>query len=166
MAQLTKQGISLLFLQHQVELTQFLTAKVRCSEAAADLTHETYLRIADRVSPDKIDNFKALLFSIANNLAIDHLRSRSRQIKRDGGELSENVMSPAPDPGTLLSDLQQIEFLQQVIYGLPPKCRQVFLMCRVDDKSYAQVATELNISKRTVESHMRRALEHIRKQFS
>lgn len=143
-----------------------MTGKVSCSEIAADLTQETYLRVADRNDLDKIDNIRAYLFRIANNLAIDYLRSRTRQLKRDGGELSEDIASTAPEPDAILSDQQQIAFLEQAVYSLPPKCRQVFLMCRVDGKSYADVAAELNISSRTVESHMRKALDHIRKQFS
>lgn len=166
MTRLSKQGIADLFLKHRQDLMRFFTTKVSCPEAAADLTQETYLRITRRADPDNIDNFRAYLFSVANNLAIDYLRSLSRQLKRDGGELSEDVVSPAPEPEIVLSDQQQIEFLQQVIYNLPPKCRQVFLLCRVDEKSYAEVADELGISTRTVESHMRKALEHIRKRLA
>lgn len=166
MALLSKQGVSTLFLQYQPDLMQFLTYKVSCSEIAADLTQETYLRIADRTDLDKIDNIKAYLFRIANNLALDHLRSRTRQLKREGGELNEDIASTDPEPETILADQQQIEFLQQAIVTLPPKCREVFLLCRVEGKSYAEVAAELSISRRTVESHIRKAMIHIRKQFT
>lgn len=166
MTVLSKQGIAELFLLHRQDLERFLMAKVSCPEIAADLTQEAYLRVTNRTNLDQIENFRAYLFSVANNLAIDHLRRRSRQLKRDGGELSEDVASPAPEPEVVLSDRQQIEFLEQVIYSLPPKCRQVFLLCRVDEKSYAEVAEQLGISARTVESHMRKALDHIRKSFS
>ena len=162
----TNPGISDLFIEHQPDLMQFLTAKVSCPVIAADLTQETYLRVAGRAKLGNIDNLKAYLFSVANHLAIDYLRGRTRQLKRDGGELNENVASPSPEPDRILSEQQQIALLQQVIHDLPPKCREVFLLCRVDEKSYAEVASELGISKRTVESHMRRALEHIRKRYS
>lgn len=166
MSLLPQPAVSELFLKHRQDLLRFFTAKVSCPETAADLTQETYLRVAGRVNPDKIGNFRAYLFSVANNLAIDYLRSRSRQLKRDGGEVSEDAVSSAPEPDNVLSSQQQVEFLQQVIYSLPPKCRQVFIMCRVDEKSYTEVANELGISKRTVESHMRKALDHIRRQLS
>jgi RNA polymerase sigma-70 factor (ECF subfamily) len=55
--------------------------------------------------------------------------------------------------------------LEQIIYDLPPKCREVFLMCRVEGKSYTEIGDALGISPRTVESHMRKALEQIRKQI-
>lgn len=162
----SKPSLSEFFIEHQNDLLQFLISKVNCPTIAADLTQETYLRIAGRSQLLHIENLRAYLFSVANHLAIDYLRGRSRQLQRDGGAPSENLINPAPEPERILADQQQIEFLQQAIYSLPPKCREVFLLCRVDEKSYAEVAEELGISTRTVESHLRRAMEHIRKQFS
>ena len=166
MTTISKQCVADLFLEHQQDVLNFLRAKVSCPEAAADLTQETYLRVTRRDGAETIDNFRAYLFSIANHLAIDYLRSLSRQRKRDGGEPSETLINPAPEPEVILSDQQQIEFLQQAIYSLPPKCREVFLLCRVEEKAYSEVAKLLGISTRTVESHMRKALDHLRNCFS
>lgn len=54
---------------------------------------------------------------------------------------------------------QQIE---NSIRGLPEKCRIVFLMSREEGKSARQIAEELNISQKTVEAHMARALKDLR----
>lgn len=162
---LPEHGMSALFLLHQKDLMQFLTYKVRCAETAADLTQETYLRIAHHPDAGNIENMRAYLFRIANNLALDYLRSQTRQNKRDAGPVTEDFVCLQPEPDAALSDHQQLEFLEQIIYDLPPKCRAVFLMSRVEGKSYTEISDELAISPRTVESHMRKALELIRKQF-
>lgn len=162
---LPEPGMSALFLLHQKDLMQFLTYKVRCAETAADLAQETYLRIAHHPDAGNIENMRAYLFRIANNLALDYLRSQTRQNKRDAGPVTEDFICLQPEPDTALSDHQQLEFLEQIIYDLPPKCRAVFLMSRVEGKSYTEISNELAISPRTVESHMRKALELIRKQF-
>jgi RNA polymerase sigma-70 factor, ECF subfamily len=162
---LPESGLSALFLSHQKDLVQFLTYKVRCAETAADLTQETYLRIAHHPDVGNIENMRAYLFRIANNLALDYLRSQTRRHQRDAGPVTENIICRQPEPDTVLSDHQQLEFLEQAIYGLPPKCREVFLMNRVEGKSYTEISKELAISPRTVESHMRKALDQIRKQF-
>jgi RNA polymerase sigma-70 factor (ECF subfamily) len=162
---LPEPGLSALFLLHQKDLMQFLTYKVRCAETAADLTQETYLRIAHHPDTDNIENMRAYLFRIANNLALDYLRSQTRQCQRDAGPVTENIICRQPEPDAVLSDRQQLEFLEQIIYDLPPKCRAVFLMSRVEGKSYTEISNELAISPRTVESHIRKALEQIRKQF-
>ncbi len=144
---------------------QFLTYKVRCAETAADLTQETYLRIAHHPDAGNIENMRAYLFRIANNLALDYLRSRTRHCQHDAGPVTEDIICRQPEPDTALSERQQLEFLEQIIYELPPKCRAVFLMSRVEGKSYTEISNELGISPRTVESHMRKALDQIRKQF-
>ena len=162
---LPEHGMSALFLLHQKDLMQFLTYKVRCAETAADLTQETYLRIAHHPDAGNIENMRAYLFRIANNLALDYLRSQTPQNKRDAGPVTEDFICLQPEPDAALSDHQQLEFLEQIIYDLPPKCRAVFLMSRVEGKSYTEISDELAISPRTVESHMRKALELIRKQF-
>jgi RNA polymerase sigma-70 factor (ECF subfamily) len=158
-------GLSAHFLLHQKDLMQFLAFKVQCAETAADLTQETYLRIANHPDPGNIENIRAYLFRIANNLALDYLRSQTRLNKRDAGPVTEDFICHQPEPDAIVSDHQQLEFLEQVIYDLPPKCREVFLMSRVENKSYTEISNELGISPHTVESHMRKALEQIRKQF-
>lgn len=160
-----EQSLSLFFLQHQKDLMQFLTYKVQCAETATDLTQETYLRLVRHRKVDTIENMRAYLFRIANNLALDHLRSRTRQLQRDGGPVTDDLICEAPEPESVLADRQQLEMLERIIYDLPPKCREVFLMCRVEGKSYAEIGDALTISPRTVESHMRKAMEQIRKQF-
>lgn len=160
-----EQSLSSFFLQHQKDLMQFLTYKVQCAETATDLTQETYLRLVRHRKVDTIENMRAYLFRIANNLALDHLRSRTRQLQRDGGPVTDDLICEAPEPEAVLADRQQLEMLERIIYDLPPKCREVFLMCRVEGKSYAEIGDALTISPRTVESHMRKAMEQIRKQF-
>jgi RNA polymerase sigma-70 factor, ECF subfamily len=161
------QGSSLAvhFFSYQKDLMQFFTYKIGCAETAADLTQETYLRIIHHADADRIENRRAYLFHIANNLAIDYLRSQSRQSQRDAGPVTDLIPCSQPEPETVLDDRQQLEFLERAIYDLPPKCREVFLLSRVEGKSYTEISIELAISPRTVESHIRKALDQIRKQF-
>ena len=147
------------FLRHQKELQQFLTYKVNCAETAADLIQETYLRIARHTADSEIVNPRAFLFRIADNLALDHLRSKARQDKRDGGLISDEIVCKQPQPDSALVGQQQMELFEKLIYELPPQCRTVFLLCRVEGKSYSEIAAELGISPRTVESHMHKALK-------
>jgi RNA polymerase sigma-70 factor, ECF subfamily len=162
---LQETGLSTMFLLHQKDLMQFLTFKVGCADTAADLTQETYLRIAHETDSGKIENIRAYLFRIANNLAIDYLRSRSRHYQRDAGPVSDDLVCRQPEPGTICDDRQQLEFVERIIYELSPKCREVFLLSRVEGKNYTEISNKLGISPRTVESHLRKALTQIRKHF-
>jgi outer membrane receptor for ferric coprogen and ferric-rhodotorulic acid len=51
-----------------------LTGRVKCQETAADLTHETYIRLYQSINKNPPDNARALAFRIAVNLAIDYQR--------------------------------------------------------------------------------------------
>lgn len=52
--------------------------------------------------------------------------------------------------------------VKQAINLLPLKCREIFLLCKMDGRSYKEVAKELNISVKTVENQMGKALKIIR----
>ncbi|OAI08988.1 RNA polymerase subunit sigma-24 [Methylomonas methanica] len=150
------------FLLYQKELQQFLTRKVNCAETAADLIQETYLRIARYSAAGEIANQRAFVFRVADNLALDHLRSRARQEQRDGGLVGDDIACSQPQPDSSLEGQQQMELFETLIYELPPQCRKVFLACRVEGKRYSEIAAELGISARTVESHMHKALKHLK----
>lgn len=156
---LTEPDLIASFLRHQKELQQFLTYKVNCAETAADLIQETYLRIARHTADTDIANPRAFLFRVADNLALDHLRGKARQNRRDGGLVSDEIACRQPQPDSAVLGQQQMELFEKLIYRLPPQCRTVFLLCRVEGKSYAEIAAELSISARTVESHMHKALK-------
>ncbi|WP_033412583.1 RNA polymerase sigma factor [Methylosarcina fibrata] len=149
------------FLRSRQELRRYLLRRVQCSEAAADLLQETYLRLADYPAGDEIKNWHAFMFRVADNLALDHLRSRMRQQQRYVGQPEEDIVCVKPGPDRVLAARQQMDRFETLIHALPPQCRSVFLLCRVEGRSYAEVAEELGISVRTVESHMRKALSRL-----
>lgn len=165
MANTPEPGLLAYFLRHQNDLLQFLAYKVRCAETAADLVQETYLRIARHGDSGEIANQQAFVFRVADNLALDHLRARTRHELRYAGTVAEDIVSSIPEPDTVLADRQQLERLEKLIQQLPANRRRVFLLCRVEGKSYAEVAHELDITPRTVENHVYKALKTLKERF-
>ena len=53
----------------------------------------------------------------------------------------------------------------RVIDGLPPRCREVFVLCRFEELSHAEIARRLDISRNTVVSHMMSALAAIEREM-
>lgn len=155
------------FIRHQKDLLRFLSFKLSCAETAGDLVQETYLRIANYPESDVIENPRAFCFHIANNLALDHLRKRAFQDKFNSGEIGcETVASPAEEPAAAVNAIQQLERLEVLIEELPPIRRQVFLLSRVEGKSYKAIAHELGISERTAENHVYKALKTLKERFA
>jgi RNA polymerase sigma-70 factor, ECF subfamily len=155
------------FIRHQKDLLRFLSFKLSCADTAGDLVQETYLRIANYPEPDAIENPRAFFFHIANNLALDHLRKRAFQDRFNSGEIGCGIVaSTADEPAAAVNAIQQLERLGILIEELPLTRRQVFLLSRVEGKSYKAIAQECGISERTVENHVYKALKTLKEQFA
>lgn len=149
-----------LYLAHRGEIQAYLDRRLRCKETAADLTHDTFIRLSEQMSRTRIENFRAYLFSSARNLFIDHTR---RQEHRRGEPLDVQELSDVePHTPTLEQAAianQQLFALNQVIQNMPAHCREVFLMVRVEGLTYVEIGERLGISSKTAFSRMVRALD-------
>lgn len=160
---LTCQDIEHLFHEHRHELTRCLYQIVRCEQAAADLTQETYMRLVNLAQTTSVTYPRSLLFQTATNLAIDHLRKR--KFERYTGDVSEvamDVPSGAPSSERAVLDKQRLTIFLRAVDTLPPRCREAFLLHRVHDCSYRDIAGRLEISESAVEKLIMRALLHCR----
>ncbi|MCE6983368.1 RNA polymerase subunit sigma, partial [Pseudomonas frederiksbergensis] len=81
--------IARLFAEHKKALEAFVARRTGNAQVAADLTQESFLRLARLPADKKIDNLPAFLFTIASNLVRDHQRQSIRRERLDGGEPSE-----------------------------------------------------------------------------
>ncbi len=151
------------FLASYDELTRFLTKKLGCSELAADIVQDTYLRVTRVDQKTEVSHPKAFLFRTAVNLAADVMRRRQLRSAYETDSISaEEIASQAPSAETALEAQQQCRLLRVAVETLPTKCRTVFLLHKAEHLSYGEVAARLNISKSAVEKHMTKALAHCR----
>lgn len=157
---MTQTELQQYFLEYAHDLHRFLTSCVVCTETAADIVQETFLRFMQSDLKQEIDNPRALLFRVAKNLAIDCLR----RDKRQAVQLSDAVLATLPDlrpsAETVVFTKQQVAVLKRAIAELPPKCREVFILHKFRHLSYAEIAAQLGIARSTVVKHMIKALEH------
>lgn len=75
-------------------------------------------------------------------------------------EVNDSQFSPSADEMMLEKEIMQK--IESSIDRLPEKCRIIFRMNREEGKSYKQIATELDVSEKTVETHMSKAIKHLR----
>jgi RNA polymerase sigma factor (sigma-70 family) len=150
------------FFQTRKPLLQLLKRRLGCVHTAEDLVQETYLRAIQQESIAEIGNLSAYLFRIASNLMIDYGRQAvTKALVRDE-PLEEDLVCPRPLPDRIVESSQEIDLLAQLIAELPPQCRRIFLLHKVERLTQAEVAEQLGISPRTVEKQICKALRILR----
>lgn len=150
--------IHLLYHDHRSWLRTLLYRRLRCSETAADLSHDVFVRLLGRPLP-ALQEPRAYLAHIAHGLVVDH--HRRRDIERAWLEtlatLPENVAPSLEQQLVIVDALARIDAL---LDGLKPRVRQVFLLSRLEEMSYPAIAAQLGVSLSTVEKDMALALRH------
>ncbi|SDF18065.1 RNA polymerase sigma-70 factor, ECF subfamily [Pricia antarctica] len=104
-------------------------------------------------------SLKNYLFKTCHNQFLQHVRSQ--KIKFDTlDKIRWDVVSEA----TLEDDLYdfRMEKLKRLIDGLPPRCREIFVQNKLEEKKYKEIALEMGISVKTVENQMSKALHFLR----
>jgi RNA polymerase sigma factor (sigma-70 family) len=146
------------------ELLGFLTGRLKCPEAAADITHETFLRLYQNAKCNPPNNARAMAYRTAINLATDyHRKIKVRNNYAADVEytaLTETHPSIAPGPEQIVMAQQQLQHLQAALAELPADCRTAFLLHGIDGLTYPQIAAQLGISPSMVYKHLAKALRH------
>lgn len=153
--------IATLYLDYFGEVRRFLARRLPCLESAAELANEVFVRRLTASRP--VDNERAFLLRIAENLAHDHFRAHgdvhSRCVDIDD---CHDLASEAPSPERHAIARQQVRLLRQAIEELPPRCREVFIRHRFDETPQKTLASEYGISLSAIEKLLVRALVHLR----
>jgi len=144
--------------EHQAELLNFFRGRVTRPQDAADLAQESWSRLM-HYRLDTIASSRGLLFTIARNVLKNHWRwSALRQIEQSTDFTELEVSSDAPGPDRHLQAALDLEALEAAVVALPPKCRTVFLLSRIEGLSNAEVAQRCGISVKMVEKHLAKAI--------
>jgi len=151
-----------LFKTHYVELCTFAQVILKDPFAAEDIVQEVFIKLwAKRKELEFSASIKTYLFTATKNSCLNHLnkykrRSELLNIYLAGIEqYAENV-----DAHICYQDLQQK--MTEVINTLPPRCREVFVLSRSHAKSYKEIGEQLDISVKTVEQQISKALKQLR----
>lgn len=140
-------------------LLSFLRQRLRIGEDAADVAQEAYIRMLQYEGSHEVQSPSSLLFRVAINIANDlnrseHVRHAADHFPVDGLDIDSGLPSPERE----VAATQDLELLYEAIEQLPTKCRQVFLLSRVHNMTYPQIAEHCGISVKMVEKHISRAL--------
>lgn len=133
---------------------------------AQDVAQNAFVRIQSAVADGRAREPRLLLFATARRLALNEIRRRRNQQIDPGGALSL-ATAPSGEPAVeqIVAARQELARFEEILLRLPPGCRQVFLLRKVDDLTHGEIARRLQISVKTVENHMTRAYRLLREAY-
>lgn len=146
-------------LPHESALRGWLRSRHLIDADVSDIVQDTYAVLASMERVDHIVDVKTYMFSVARNLMLRGLRSR-RAVSIDAmAEIELSELESTEPPLELQADSgRELQRVAAHLDTLPPKCRQAFLLRKIDGLSQAQIAAEMGISESTVEKHLGKAL--------
>lgn len=161
------QALAALLAVYQNRLYRFLLRLVRERTTADDLFQQTWLRVAQKIrSYNPHRNFDAWLFTLARNLAIDHLRRAQPQSLDDdaGGRapLAEQLSSPGPSALEHLLARERAERVVNALHALPVIYREVLVLRFEEEMKLEEIAQVIEIPLSTAKTRLSRGLERMR----
>ena len=142
-------------------LTRYVARLCASPDDAQDVVQEAYLQVycALRRSGPEGHVPAALLYTTARNIAF----SRHRHMKvvaaaAPSVSASESLRREQASVEQQASRSQQVQMLLRAVSGLPPKCRDVFVLRMIEGLGQREIAERLGITVSTVEKHLARGL--------
>ena len=153
------QHIGQLYRSHHPWLLTWLRRKLGNGCDAADLAHDTFVRLLRKGAQEPIREPRAYLTTIAGALVNSHWRRQA--LERAWLEtLAAQPPRLAPSPEERRIALDALEEAARLLAGLPPLVSEAFLLSQLDGLTYEQVADRLGISVHRVQRAMTRAMTH------
>ena len=151
-----------LYSNHHGWLLTWLRRKLGCTQHAADLAQDTFIRLlAAREAVAGIREPRAYLSTTARRLIID--QARRKQI--ENAYLQELALTAQPlegfqSPEQILVTLETLEHLAFLLEGLLDKARQAFVLYYLEGLTQGEIARRLDLSERTVRKYLIQAMLH------
>lgn len=156
------------FLKYYTPLCQYTWKYVWAEELSKEIVQEVFTEVwEDRKNLKPSGHLRGFLFEVARNKALDYIKHQKiveRYLSEAKRQKKENLLqSSYREEGASQGFHEAIE---EAINSLPPKGRQIFELNRKEGLTYREISEYLNISVKTVETHMRRVLKKLRERLS
>lgn len=142
---------------HDHALKVWLRASFPAIRDVEDIAQESYLRIWKARLSHPIASAKSFLFQVARHLAIDAVRRRHTAATESVDDWQElPALEDRPSAADQLCYNEKIELLAAAFVNLPPRCREILTLRKLDARPNRVIAARLRISEGTVENQIAR----------
>lgn len=137
----------------------YVNSRIQNEDEAEDISIETFTKVFAKLKLYNSDfDFKTWVLSIAHNTMIDHIRkTQESQISLDDENYFFEIQEDLPTPEESLIQKQDNDALDKHIQKLKPEYRKIIELRYLEDKTYKEIADELNLSMANVKVRLLRA---------
>jgi len=155
--------IEALFKKHHGGLCNLAWRLLNDQQQAKDVVQEVFIAIWQRRAEiDLSSSMKSYLYKAVSNASLNELRKQAKVVRLDQKTAEELIALEQIDMG----DSEKIEkAVRAAINRLPPKCKTIFVLSKYQGLKYREIAGQLDVSVKTVESQMGIALGKLRKEL-
>lgn len=150
----------LLYRQYHLTLLQFATAYLKAKEPAEEIVNDVLYKVWQRKeSIAEISHLRAYLFTAVRNACLNQLaRQREEQGLLSGMPFKDLT---AEDPESIIISMELHDCIRNAINALPPRCKQIYEMVRIEGLRNKDVAAQLNISVNTIDAQLAIAFKRL-----
>ena len=154
-----------LFRKFRPGLVAFATSIIGRSNDAEELVHDVFIAIWNRESNDLDPNgIKSYLFTSVKNRCLNFIKKSKLDVTDINDE--SPVFDANVNAHTSMVAKESEKRIHLLIDQLPKKCKQIFLMSRIYELSYKEIAEILEITPKTVENQISIALKFLKENFN
>lgn len=145
------------------DLHRYAFTILRDADAATDVVQEAFIKYHQQLANGSVISFdKAYLYRSVYNAAVSALRKQAVAQKHEYMSATSASDSNAQDVRIAEEQNAAMQTLaEKILTAMPEQCRAVFLKSRTEGKKYREIAAEMDISIKTVEAHISKALKII-----
>lgn len=162
-----KEAFRILFERFQPPLFRYVLYRLRDTDAAHDVVQDTFVRVWQHrwsLKPDA--PFLPYVLRIGSNLVLDNVKYQEVR-RRLEEEVPTIAASEQDDPEQCLHLTILEERVSEIVWTkMPERCREVFLLSRMEGMSNAEIAARLGVSVKTVENQITQALRTLRRHLA
>jgi RNA polymerase sigma factor (sigma-70 family) len=145
------------FQENEIALKRFIKRFTSASHNVDDFAQETFLKGFAAELRMQINDPKAFLFKIAKNVALTEVRKDARSPRgyiKNVDDISQILDEDQATAEDWLDGRKKLILFSKAVAQLTPRCREAFLMRRIDNLQYKQIANRMDISVSAVEKHV------------
>ena len=129
---------------------------------AKDIVHQVYTALWEKRNSLHLDtSIRSYLYTAVQNRSLNYLRDKKKFVDNELPETIESLNSMVNDTDFIESEELKLK-IHEALQLLPEGSRKVFIMSKFNNMKYREIAEELEISIKTVETHMSKSLKHMR----